>query len=246
MKRYLSVCLALTLVLISVFTVSGAETGKISIGDYLTFGSYPQKAEGTDTTPIEWLVLDVRDGKALLLSKYGLEAKPYNEEKVDITWENCTLRAWLNGEFFVKAFNTKESDAILFTTVDNSDAQGFDWSKNWPRDERTGGNDTLDRVFLLSYAEAHHYLGVTFHDTDNRISRVAPTAYLTSQGYFAWAEYTTTEGLPTMWWWLRSPGRDQNYAADVRNDGSLNDATVEITGGIVRPALWLNLEAVDF
>ena len=244
MKRTLSAYLALMLVLVSVFTVSCAETGKVSVGDKITFGAYPQKAEGTDTTPIEWLVLDVRDGKALLLSKYGLEAKPYNEEKVDITWERCTLRAWLNGEFFNKAFNTKERAAVRVTKVDNSDAQGFS-SNIWPN-ERTGGNDTQDLVFLLSYAEANHYLGVTYHDRDNLLSRVAPTAYLTGQGYFAWSAYLTAEGLPTMWWWLRSPGRAQHYAAVVSHDGSLNDARVGITGGIVRPALWLDLEAAGF
>ena len=89
----------------------------------IPFGHYEQDNNpGNGPEPIEWLVLDIQDGKALLLSKYGLEAKAYNTKFVDITWENCTLRTWLNGEFLAKAFSAEEQSAILLTEVDNSDA----------------------------------------------------------------------------------------------------------------------------
>ena len=92
-------------------------TGSIKVGDIVTFGRYPQTAEGTDQTPIEWIVLDYdeKENKALLLSKYGLDVKPYNTEWTGITWEKCTLRTWLNGEFLNKAFSAGEQSAILMT-----------------------------------------------------------------------------------------------------------------------------------
>jgi uncharacterized repeat protein (TIGR02543 family) len=74
----------------------------------LLFGTYEQDnnlANGAED--IEWLVLEKKDGKALLLSKYALVTKPYNEEDTDVTWESCTLRSWLNGEFY-KAISDHE------------------------------------------------------------------------------------------------------------------------------------------
>ena len=92
----------------------------------------------------------VRDGKkALLLSRYGLDAQPYNTEDTAITWEKSTLRTWLSGTFIDKAFTSAEQSAILETNVDNGSGQGYSkWNTN-------GGNNTQDKVFLLSYAEAN-------------------------------------------------------------------------------------------
>ena len=57
------------------------------VGDIITFGSYEQDDQpGAD--PVEWQVLGVENGRALLISRYILAAKPYNEEKTDSTWEN--------------------------------------------------------------------------------------------------------------------------------------------------------------
>lgn len=120
-------------------------------------------------TPIEWLVL-ARDGnKALLISRYWLDAQPYNTDHTSVTWETCTLRTWLNVTFYNKAFSSDEQAAILTTSVDNGKNQGYSkWSTS-------GGNNTEDKVFLLSYAEANKYFGVTYDNISNTKSRVAPT-----------------------------------------------------------------------
>lgn len=56
------------------------------VGNIVTFGHYPQTSDGNDSTPIEWLVLDVQDGKSLLISRYALDSQLYNSEFVDMTW----------------------------------------------------------------------------------------------------------------------------------------------------------------
>ena len=176
----------------------------------------------------------------MLLSKYVLDVQPYNEEFVDITWEKCTLRTWLNDTFINKAFTEEEQSAILMTEVDNSQSQcysGYDTD---------GGNDTQDRVFLLSYAEANEYLGVTYDDSDNTASRVSPTDYAVAQGAYTSGGYKTADGEQAGWWWLRSPGLDRRYAARVFADGSLYDCGVLDAYGCVRPALWVNLESGIF
>ena len=211
-----------------------------TLGNVVTFGTYQQTNSGNDKTPIEWIVLDVQDGKSLLLSKYGLDAQPYNQGLVDITWEKCTLRSWLNGAFMNKAFTAEEQAGIVLTSVGNSSRQGSGrWNTN-------GGNNTQDKIFLLSYAEANKYLGVTYGNSSNTKSRAAPTAYAIKQGVYTNSNYKTTNGAAAGWWWLRSPGNNQNYATYVGSDGSLYDRNVNFDNAVVRPAMWINLESGIF
>lgn len=211
-------------------------------GNAVTFGTYPQTKEGTDQTQIEWIVLDCDEAnhKTLLLSRYGLDVIPYNKEDTDITWEQCTLRAWLNGEFLNKAFSADEQSAILVTNVDNSSSQG---NSEWNTD---GGNNTQDKVFLLSYAEVKRYLGVRLVGS-NTSSRVAPTAYAIVHGAWASGYNQTADGKGAGKWWLRSPGDGRSYAAFVSDGGSLGHGSVGFDAEVVvRPAFWLNLESDIF
>ena len=205
-----------------------------SVGSTVTYGSYEQDGDMFNgPEPIEWIVLDVQDGKSLLISKYGLDTQQYNEEYVDITWEECTLRAWLNAEFYNAAFSAEEQAAILLTDVDNSASQGdSEWNTN-------GGNDTQDCLFLLSYAEA----GIYFSDDTARMC--TPTDHAVKQGAWTSSKYEVDD-RPTGWWWLRSPGSNQSSAALVLFGGSRSDYNVARGGGSVRPAFWLNLESDIF
>ncbi len=213
-----------------------------NVGGYAVFGSYPQTADGVDSTPIEWLVLDYDAEKdcALLISRYGLDAQPYNKEWTSITWEQCTLRTWLNDTFLNKAFTAQEQTGILVTNVDNSSSQGYSkWSTS-------GGNNTQDRIFLLSYAEANKYLDVTHDNSNNMKSRVAPTNYAKKQGAVTCSDDKTADGAAAGQWWLRSPGYYQSHAALVFCVGSLVNSNASDENGCVRPALWINLESDIF
>jgi len=223
---------------------SGADTlaqilpSTVAVGDILTFGHYEQDnkyANGPEE--IEWIVLDFdkANHNALLLSKYALDAGSYHKNLDTVTWETCTLRTWLNETFLKKAFNQDEQSVILTTEVDNSTRQGY---SKWETD---GGNNTQDRIFLLSYAEAKQYL-----DVDNKYnvkSRVSPTAYAVSRGLVARELFKTEDGLATVSWWLRSPGTFQYEAAIVKIEGSIDDQMIENYYHAIRPALWLNLDA---
>ena len=213
--------------------IAAARDAKFAVGNYVSFGTYPQTKAGNDATPIEWLVL-ARDGnKALLISRYALDAKRYNNSNTE-KWETCTLRTWLNGTFYNKAFSSAEQAAILTTSVDNSRNQGY-WG--------TSGNNTQDRVFLLSYAEAYKYFGIT-HNSSNTKSRVAPTPYAIAQGAYTNSSDKTADGTAAGRWWLRSPGDYRERVARVGTDGSLEASYVYFDSGSVRPALWVNIEAL--
>ena len=219
---------------------AAARDAKFPVGNYVTFGRYPQTKAGNDATPIEWLVL-ARDGnKALLISRYGLDTQRYNKYTTSVTWETCTLRTWLNGMFYNKAFSSAEQAAILTTTVDNSKSQCY---SGW---NTSGGNNTQDKVFLLSYAEANKYFGVTYGNSSNTKSRIAPTAYAIAHGAWASPYQKTADDIDAGGWLLRSPGYYQRYAAYVSSDGSLSDQNVDYASASVRPALWVNIETDIF
>ena len=227
------------MVAVAVAVAVAKRDAKFAVGNYVTFGEYPQTTAGEDMTPIEWLVLARNGNKALLISRYGLDAQKYNTINTGVTWEKCTLRTWLNNAFYNKAFNSAEQTAILITNVDNSKNQCYSgWSTS-------GGNNTQDKVFLLSYAEANKYFGVPYGNSSNTKSRVAQTAYAIAHGTWASSSNKTADGTDAGWWWLRSPGNYQDFAAVVDTDGSLRNITVNYVSGSVRPALWVNIEALD-
>ena len=205
-----------------------AKTEKIDdglrVGNFIFFGQYEQDGDLTNgAEAIEWQVLMVEEDRALVISRYGLDAKPYYEKLTSVTWETSTLRAWLNGEFYNSAFSSDEKGRIRQVTLKNPDN---------PSDGTKGGNDTTDRIFLLSIEEAEQYFA------DDEARKCRSTMYAIKNG-----AYLSKSDGGTTWWWLRSPGRIDDYAARVFTAGNVNShgSTVDNTSGSARPAFWLNL-----
>ncbi len=71
------------------------------VGERIPFGQYPQGANG-EMQPLEWRVLAVENGRALLITDKLIDCVKYNEEWVDVTWETCSLRKWMNSDFISK------------------------------------------------------------------------------------------------------------------------------------------------
>ena len=192
------------------------KSSRIKIGDSYTFGSY-------GNAEIEWQVIDRQDSRILVISKYGLDSKPYNEEYTDVTWESCTLRRWLNNDFIREAFS-KEEIAMIPKVKVSAD-------KN-PKYDTNPGNATQDQVFLLSIAEANKYFG----SSDER--QCKPTDYAVSKKVYV-------AGNGNCYWWLRSPGGLQDAAAGVGLDGAVAEDGYSVSRdhAAVRPALWIDLES---
>ena len=161
---------------------------------YITFGSYEQDNDLTNgAEPIEWRILKEEEGRILLLSRYGLDAQFYNDTDEDVTWETCTLREWLNGEFYNTAFDEEEKNLIESTyieTADNPDA--------YPN--TVGGNPTIDLLFLLSGEEAEEYLQL--------YATVQATEYAMAKG-------AGSNNMARAW--LRSPGGTVDTAGDYNS-----------------------------
>lgn len=187
----------------------------------IAFGRYPQ-ASNNESALIEWLVLKNDGSKALLISKYALDCQRYDTSGRDVTWETCTLRRWLNGSFINSAFSAEEQKQILHTTV-TADRN--------PSSNTDPGNNTTDKVFLLSRAECSQYLVLC----DARSCE--GTAYCFAQGA-AQQDYDLC-----CRWWLRSPADYSGCVICVNDNGTYASAGCStFSDGItVRPALWINL-----
>lgn len=205
-------------------TYAAEKNREIAIGSIVTFGNYEQDNDPEDGyEPLEWVVLDQKEDRILLLSRYVIDGKRYHSVYADITWENCDLRDWLNHEFFRTAFSEKQQEQIIETDVKNSDNKKYDIY---------GGNDTCDHVFLLSLEEVGKYTG------SNRERKAIATKYAQEQGVWS------NKDDESAYWCLRSPGSSTNCAAYVHDYGGVDELGYSVgddTDG-VRPALWVKLD----
>ena len=197
--------------------------GNVKVGDIIKFGNYPQN-NGDIPEPVEWQVLMVENGRALVISKYALDGgKPYNEKFENITWKKCTLRKWLNNDFLNKAFNGHEQDQIILADISAD--------KN-PNNSTPPGNNTKDKLFLLSIKEVREL----FKNDEARVCYT--TKYAKKTG-------SVPDASERVWWWLRSPGNIRNFAAYVSDVGLVNIYGDDVLNdnGAVRPAFYLNLKS---
>lgn len=205
-------------------------------GDIMTFGSYPQTADGADRTPIKWRVLQNSGGELFLLSEYLLDCKRYHGEYVDITWRDCDLRTWLNDEFYNTAFNAAEKKFVRATRC---------------TDNGEGRPDTEDKVFLLSVAEVKSLTDIFGKDLRRAIGtefakvKKADGCRLYVYDKSVSADYVTENGIKhgCSWWWSRTQLGSSSRATFIGTRASIRSyGRVSLAVYGVRPALRLNLQ----
>lgn len=223
-----------------------------------TASNYYQWKNGTEYhyfkyQPIKWRVLSVNGSEAFLLADKALDDKQYHTVSENVTWEGSTVRSWLNGygasanlqkkdysssNFINTAFSSSARAAIKDTRVENKDNLSYGTE---------GGEDTVDKVFLLSESEvytdaAKGYGFVSAYSVYDEARRAKSSVYAKALG--TWSN-DLADYVGNCDWWLRSPGDYSDYATNVYSDGWVywynND--VGNLGYGVRPALNLNLAA---
>lgn len=189
------------------------ELGKARVGDEVTLGSFVQS--GKEESPLTWIVLDVQGGKALLLSKYGVDSRPYHGKETSVTWQTSDLYEWLNDEFYQQAFGETEKTDILETDG--------------------GAEDIPQKLFLLSREEAQTYFSSDkdriCQATDHAVSR---NAYVNTATGGSWWWLRDPGGSAREALSVNSDGR-----IDTRGD------RVNGERGVVRPAMWVTLDSLQ-
>ena len=204
---------------------------KVEVGNIVTFGSYPQSKTGA-SAPIQWIVLDVKDGKALLLSRYVLDSVQYHGEYESVTWEKSDIREWLNTVFLKAAFGT--GNERLVSSVSKADRT--------PEQDNAAdpGNDVTDKVFLLSAVDVlntSYGFNTSVHSGyQDPIRMAVPTDYAISKDVPYYDDGNAE-------WWLRSTGGNGGKNAVY----IYSDSFVCTLGGYVihekgvRPSVWVTL-----
>ncbi|WP_238882888.1 DUF6273 domain-containing protein [Clostridium sp. YIM B02551] len=213
------------------------------LGEIITFGTYPQTKDGTDSTPIRWRVLQNSGSDLFLLSEDILDCKRYHGKSkdikwrdcVDITWRDCDLREWLNDEFYNIAFTEEEKELIKCT---------------YCTDNGEGTPDTEDKVFLLSVNEIRYLSDIHGKDflptvgTDFAKINKSDGCNLYVYDKTNKNNYVTRNGeeIGCSWWWLRTQGNKPSRAFFIGTNCSVRSyANNSSARDGVRPALKINL-----
>lgn len=233
---------------------------------YATSGSWNYDWNGSYETyhyfkyePIKWRVLNRNGNDAFLLADVALDAQKYNVDDEYITWETSSIRSWLNGyeasvnkseidysrkNFINSAFTSIQKNAIKTTSVVNNNNIKYG---------TTGGNDTSDKVFLLSESEVYNTDAATGYgfikeDTSDEARTSHCSTYAWAMGIEKVVALDSQAKIKkyngNIKWWLRSPGIGSDYAAAVSYFDYVDEhgepVQINCYGG-VRPALHLNL-----
>ncbi len=275
MKKKKLIALILSLALAVTGTMTGFSAGDAKAADYelsnprvdsegnvtwdcAYFGSYYQTAQW-EKEPIKWRVLSVdENNNALIVADKNLDCKPYNETYEEVTWETCTLRSWLNGygvdsnsngidysteNFIDEAFTEEEQAAINTTTVINSVRVYNDEEELY---EIKGGNNTEDKVYLLSIDEvgnAEYGFDGDFR-SESKTREAKNTDYTRINGADD-IEFNVGENGE---WWLCSSSGELQGAYPIDTDGekkSTSNCESVDNGYGVRPALRVNLSSLS-
>ncbi|SFR88945.1 DUF6273 domain-containing protein [Anaeromicropila populeti] len=147
----------------------------------------------------EWIIIDKQDNQALLIKKQNISSIAYNNILKDITWEESSLRKYLNSKFINETFSQEEQKNIILKNISN---------KNNDIYGTYGGDETQDYVFVLDIDEAKKYRTI-LSDIDSNIWLRSPghiqscAAFLSENGSVMNYGYTITNKdimvFPAMW-----------------------------------------------
>lgn len=202
------------------------EIKESKVGGIVTFGLYEQDNDlKNGKEAIQWRVLEKKENKVLLISEYGLDCllKVEGTEPAENTWEERSLRQWLNGEFLDLAFTDKDIELIDSTELVNADN---------PNHGTDGGNKTTDKVFVLSFDEAEKYF-----DSDS--------ARQTEATMFAKVRGAYVNKNEKSHWTLRTPGISPGDYMTVRSVGDIIEPVGNSGSDTIRPTIWVNTEAYN-
>lgn len=192
---------------------------------YLTLGTFPQTAEG-GVEPILWRVLQVKDGRAYILSEYVLEArrihgdyneyanKPTNAKNpgFDGDFTQTEMAQYLNGEFTA---NFTAGELALLSP-----------------------DETLGMFTLLSSDELKDKALGFSKDSDRK---AWGTEYARNNGLFV---YGSARGNHSPYWSRTQSTTNRQGARCIKSRGELGYINVITLDEGMRPACWLDMAKV--
>ena len=200
--------------------------------------------------PIKWRVLNVSGEQAILLADIVLDNQKYNLNHIKLSWENSSIRSWLNGygaeynepnqdytnkNFINFAFSDEEKRAICLTDINNY-----------------GIHNLEDKIFLLDTTDiydterAKSYGFVEDNIVKDEARQSKSSTYAKAMGVMSAVD---TEYMGSCAWWLRSA---YAISGDAVISYVLDSGIMYLQGSSidnyvigVRPALQLDLSDTE-
>jgi len=178
---------------------------------------------------LDWRILEIQDGKALVITEQVIEQRPYHPDFDSVKWFTSETRNYLNHEFYQR-FTPAEQARILETTVESSNNPWFGTD---------AGKSVQDKLFLLSINQTVQYFGNSgqlAHKNDD-------TKHYISDEYNNMRKTLNTQNSKSAWW-LRTPGSQNTFVAHVTADGRICVSGDFVNRGDafyigIRPAMWV-------
>lgn len=194
---------------------------------------------------IRWRVLQ-NDGKTLfVMADKGLDSRAFNVGyDWSITWENCTLRTWLNNDFYNMAFDDEEQKIIVLQDVSNA--------PDPINGHRNSGNDTKDKIYLLSITEVTNQtygFCENLENTERKLSMDSKSRMMKTSDYAhamgAWICTDDRKYKGNCKWWLRTSCKYTKDGAMITKSGGIFDIGYHtyILRTAVVPTMHIKLES---
>lgn len=225
LKRVLALLLAVLLLLPAAAAEGNDLRGydKKQGYEYLLFGTFPQTEEG-DRQPVLWRVLQVKDGRAYILSEYVLEArrihgdyyeyanKPTHKKNpgFDGDFTQTEMAKYLNGAFTA---NFTAGELALLSP-----------------------DDELGMFTLLSSDELKDAKLGFSKDNDRK---AWGTEYAKANGLFV---YGSSRGNHSPYWSRTQSSSNTQGARCIKSKGELGYINVITLDEGMRPACWLDMD----
>lgn len=192
----------------------------LQAGDVIKFGEYEQDNNlENGKEAIDWIVLDIQDNEALVISQFCLDAKRYSDEGI-ARWERSSLCNWLNSEFINSSFEETARDCILQSLMGSR------------IDDDGKENEIFSFIFVLSEYGYNTYLPKERN------------VYATTYALSAKSVYTGyIEDEQSVEWWLRNAGESfMSVSASYVNRGGYYTSSQSVKEvSMVRLAMRIDL-----
>ena len=223
----------------------------------ITFGRYNQKKDEYgiyNKEAVEWILVYRDDRNALLMSKYILDCKPFNNERPKLDgesmlitgsdvsymasdWKRSTLRKWMNDYMYNEMFDASEKELISTAYLDNKflyDTGNYIWK----------GNNTEDNLFILNEEELYHFFGKNNReDEKSKLKATRGTDYAVKMkklSTYSGSEWYKGNGD----YWIRPKEKiSDDDLAVIKSSGIYNrKISIEATHYGIRPCVFIKLK----
>lgn len=178
------------------------------VGDSFKFGiAYKYKKDNMedfnreDYDLLEWKVVATEEDRVLLTTNtICWDNEPFHNGSNIATWENSTLRTWLNGSLYDTIFTDAEKSMILETEVKN---------KENPKYHKGGGKDTKDKLFIPSVDEIQKY-----YSSSKELNPAQDDEDMYDENMY----------------FLRTTGKSHQYVSYIDSNGKINLFGYDVNG----------------